>query len=82
MAALAIAPLQDVLNLGAESRMNVPGRASGNWRWRSPENMRWDAAFDWLQQLTESSKRSGSGMPVQQLKPEGDDSVQATPSQV
>ena len=25
-AALAIAPLQDILNLGAESRMNVPGR--------------------------------------------------------
>jgi 4-alpha-glucanotransferase len=32
--ALAIAPLQDVLNLGRESRMNVPGSAEGNWRWR------------------------------------------------
>jgi 4-alpha-glucanotransferase len=29
-AALAIAPLQDVLNLGNEARMNVPGRAEGN----------------------------------------------------
>ena len=81
IAALAIAPLQDVLNLGAESRMNVPGRASGNWRWRSPETMLRDGAFDWLQKLTESSKRSGSGAPVQQLKPEGDDSVQAIASQ-
>ena len=36
-AALAIAPLQDVLNLGAEARMNVPGRAEGNWRWRCPQ---------------------------------------------
>ena len=57
MAALAIAPLQDLLNLGAESRMNVPGRASGNWRWRSQEGMLADKAFDWLRELTESSKR-------------------------
>ena len=30
----AIVPVQDVLGLGSEGRMNVPGRASGNWRWR------------------------------------------------
>ncbi len=30
----AIVPLQDVLRLGTEARMNVPGVASGNWRWR------------------------------------------------
>jgi 4-alpha-glucanotransferase len=30
----AIIPLQDVLGLGSESRMNLPGTASGNWRWR------------------------------------------------
>ena len=33
-AGLTIAPLQDVLDLGAEGRMNMPGRAEGNWRWR------------------------------------------------
>jgi 4-alpha-glucanotransferase len=38
-AALAIAPLQDVLNLGAEARMNVPGRPGGNWLWRCTETM-------------------------------------------
>jgi 4-alpha-glucanotransferase len=27
-------PLQDVLGVGAEGRMNTPGRASGNWSWR------------------------------------------------
>jgi 4-alpha-glucanotransferase len=27
-------PLQDVMNLGAEHRMNFPGTATGNWRWR------------------------------------------------
>ncbi len=30
----AIVPVQDVLGLGSEARMNTPGRASGNWRWR------------------------------------------------
>lgn len=30
----AILPLQDVLGLGSEARMNLPGSASDNWRWR------------------------------------------------
>ena len=30
----AIFPLQDILGLGSEARMNVPGRAEGNWSWR------------------------------------------------
>jgi 4-alpha-glucanotransferase len=33
-AALAIAPLQDVLGLGSDARMNTPGTEQGNWRWR------------------------------------------------
>lgn len=31
---LAIAPLQDILSLGSDARMNKPGIPSGNWRWR------------------------------------------------
>ena len=34
----AIIPLQDVLGLGSESRMNLPGTVSGNWRWRYKAN--------------------------------------------
>ena len=30
----AVAPLQDVLRLGPEARMNIPGRPAGNWAWR------------------------------------------------
>ena len=30
----AIVQMQDVLGLGSEARMNIPGRAGGNWRWR------------------------------------------------
>jgi 4-alpha-glucanotransferase len=78
MAALAIAPLQDLLNLGAESRMNVPGRAGGNWRWRIPEDMLTDRAFDWLRELTDNSKRLGPN--IQQIELERDDSVHAVSS--
>jgi 4-alpha-glucanotransferase len=34
VAALAIAPMQDVLGLGSEARMNRPGTETGNWEWR------------------------------------------------
>lgn len=59
-AALAIAPLQDLLNLGAESRMNVPGRASGNWSWRCPGDMLSLPSFEWLKELTDRSRRGSS----------------------
>ena len=58
VAALTIAPLQDVLNLGREARMNVPGRAGGNWSWRFSEDMLSLASFESLRELTESSERS------------------------
>ena len=57
VAALAMAPLQDLLNLGREARMNVPGRADGNGRWRCTEDMLSDPAFEWLRDLTKSSNR-------------------------
>jgi 4-alpha-glucanotransferase len=56
-AGLAITPLQDLLNLGADARMNVPGRADGNWRWRCTETMLPRASFEWLRNTTESSGR-------------------------
>ncbi|MEZ4859978.1 MAG: 4-alpha-glucanotransferase [Caldilineaceae bacterium] len=34
VAAMAIAPLQDLLSLDTAARMNFPGHASGNWSWR------------------------------------------------
>jgi 4-alpha-glucanotransferase len=57
-AALAIAPLQDLLNLGGSARMNVPGQAGGNWRWQLTEDMLSPAAFDWLRDLTKEANRS------------------------
>jgi 4-alpha-glucanotransferase len=57
VAALAVAPLQDVLNLGSEARMNVPGRAEGNWAWRCTEEMLSGSALHSLVELTTSSNR-------------------------
>ena len=38
VAVFALAPMQDFLNLGNESRMNYPGNPSGNWIWRMSDS--------------------------------------------
>jgi 4-alpha-glucanotransferase len=35
VANMALFPLQDVLGLGEEARMNVPGTIQNNWVWRA-----------------------------------------------
>lgn len=35
---ISVMPLQDVLGLGSEARMNTPSLDGGNWRWRFQEN--------------------------------------------
>jgi 4-alpha-glucanotransferase len=56
----AITPLQDVLSLGSEARMNWPGRASGNWRWRFRTEMLTESLLDRLAELTEVYERDKS----------------------
>ena len=34
VAETVIIPMQDILRYGADTRMNVPGKSEGNWRWR------------------------------------------------
>lgn len=43
VAATVLHPLQDVLGLGAESRMNLPGVGQGYWAWR----FSWDQVHEW-----------------------------------
>jgi 4-alpha-glucanotransferase len=43
----ALIPMQDVLGLGSEARMNLPGRQSGNWEFR----------FSWDQVTPEITRR-------------------------
>jgi 4-alpha-glucanotransferase len=53
---IAVSPMQDLLGLGSEARMNTPGTPSGNWRWR----MAADAATPTLAaRLAELTGRAG-----------------------
>ena len=48
----AIASMQDILNLGAESRMNFPSTIGGNWQWRMKEDELTQAHKDFLTRIT------------------------------
>ncbi len=55
-----IAPLQDILGLGAEARLNTPAAPSGNWTWRlSARALDDDAPRDRLAELTRLYRRRG-----------------------
>jgi 4-alpha-glucanotransferase len=54
----AIVPLQDVLGLGTEARMNVPGRMDGNWSWRFEPK---DIKSEDLQRLRDITEWAGRG---------------------
>jgi 4-alpha-glucanotransferase len=53
-------PLQDVLNLGMEARMNLPGRVEGNWHWRFTEDVLSEPVLQRLHELTATSNRHAS----------------------
>ena len=52
VAAYAIFPLQDVLCVGAEGRMNTPGIGAGNWSWRYQQSALKDELADELRGMT------------------------------
>jgi 4-alpha-glucanotransferase len=53
VAEIAIAPAQDLLGLGSDARMNLPGAPSGNWTWRLPPGQPDASVADRLRDLTE-----------------------------
>ena len=55
-AQLAIVPMQYLLGLGTDSRMNMPGTVKGNWSWR----FKWDQVDPHLVALSRArAERSG-----------------------
>jgi 4-alpha-glucanotransferase len=56
-AVIAIAPLQDVLGLGTEARMNIPGTIDNNWRWRVNSSLMNNNIENKLKELTRKSSR-------------------------
>jgi 4-alpha-glucanotransferase len=61
-ARLAVVPAQDLLGLGSEARMNVPGRERGNWRWRLEEGQLTDVLATRLLEATQATGRVGEPM--------------------
>jgi 4-alpha-glucanotransferase len=57
VADLTIVPLQDVLGLGSEARMNLPSRPAGNWRWRFTWDVLGDLERERLRALTLACER-------------------------
>ncbi len=63
VANLCIIPLQDVLDLGSEARMNVPSLEGGNWRWRFAADLLRPEVAAKLSALAEVSDRLPHAMP-------------------
>jgi 4-alpha-glucanotransferase len=55
---IAIAPLQDVMRLDDDARMNTPGSAAGNWAWRYAPHQLHEGLADGLRELTDTYGRS------------------------
>jgi len=60
VANLAIIPLQDILGLGTEARMNFPGKMEGNWSWRYHEGDLNGEVRDRLKHLTQFFGRAAA----------------------
>ena len=58
VADLAIVPVQDILGLDSQSRMNTPGKTDGNWTWRLKDGEFTDADVDRLTQWTTTYGRA------------------------
>jgi 4-alpha-glucanotransferase len=57
VADVALVPMQDVLGLGSEARMNRPARETGNWQWRFRAEAVTPAIEARLRSLTETYGR-------------------------
>ncbi|MBC2725232.1 bifunctional glycogen debranching protein GlgX/4-alpha-glucanotransferase [Desulfosporosinus sp.] len=52
-----ILPMQDILGLGEDARMNVPGTIYGNWKWQMAKEYNSGELKIWLRTLAEKAKR-------------------------
>jgi 4-alpha-glucanotransferase len=69
--------VRDVLNLGTDARMNQPGTAHGNWRWRAPADLLSAPALESLRVLTQASCRSAAVQPVSARRASSEQSAAA-----
>ncbi|MNK87831.1 4-alpha-glucanotransferase [compost metagenome] len=57
IAEIAIIPMQDIMQLDDAAKMNMPGKASGNWAWRVDEGFITEKMINWLKSETELYRR-------------------------
>jgi 4-alpha-glucanotransferase len=62
VARTAIVPFQDVLGLGNEARMNLPGTTDRNWSWRFSWDQVTEEQAEWLAGMAETYGRTGQPM--------------------
>jgi len=52
-----IIPMQDIIGLGEEARMNLPSTTKGNWQWRLQPDQLTQSIVERLRDLTETYGR-------------------------
>ena len=57
VAIFSIAQMQDILELGSDARMNIPGTITNNWQWRLKANYLHKSNIDWLSEITKQYNR-------------------------
>ncbi len=60
VARLCVVPLQDILGLGSDARMNVPSKSDGNWSWRFKKGVLTRHVAEKLASITELADRDNS----------------------
>lgn len=60
-AVLAVIPVQDMLGYGSDTRVNIPGQAEGNWRYRLPYELMMTMDRDYFLDLNNTYGRTGRG---------------------
>ena len=56
---LCVVPMQDILSLGSQARLNRPGHAFGNWSWRMTDEQLTSLSGETATYLREQAKASG-----------------------
>jgi len=64
-ASLAIVPIQDILGYGSDTRVNIPGTPTGNWRFRIRRGVLNDVDADFYKSLHKAYQRED---PVKSFK--------------
>jgi 4-alpha-glucanotransferase len=70
---IAMAPIQDLLSLGPEARMNLPGTPNGNWRWRLAQGALTQGIAERLRSVTNKYGRLREGEISEALPPQKED---------